>query len=550
MNCEILNAPSTVSRPTWRTASALPYALLVMLGASNAFGQSRDEPNVAPEKQSPNIVFILVDDLGKQDLGVEGSTFYETPNIDRLANRSVRFVNGYSACQVCSPSRAAIQTGKTPARLQITDYINPGGANQPQQWSRNTKLLPASYQPQLPLEETTLAEALKQLGYHTFFAGKWHLGGDGFLPTDQGYDVNVAGRQYGTPPGGYFTPYNNPALKDGPPGEQLPLRLGRETADYIRDRAADSQPYFAMLSFYSVHAPIQTTEQLWEKYQQKAESLGVAAPKQRFIFDRTQEVRQTQDNPLYAGMMESLDTAIGIVLEAVAESGEADNTIVVFTSDNGGVSSGDGYATAALPMRGGKGRQWEGGIRQPFYIHLPAMQQGRESQVLANGTDFFPTLVDLAGGSAPAAVDGVSLVPALLDEPMVDRKLFWHYPHYGNQGGEPSAIVRDENWKLIHYFEDHRNELYNLADDIGEQNDIAAEHPERVAIMLADLKAWMADVDAKMPSANPKYDATAYQESLKQARAVRMKRREQEHQSYLEPDFSPRGGWWENRGKK
>jgi arylsulfatase A-like enzyme len=498
----------------------------------------------------PNFVFILVDDLGRQDLSCEGSTFYETPNIDRLATRSMRFENGYSACQVCSPSRAAIQTGKVPARVRITDYISPSGANQPEQWKRNTRLLPASFEKQLALEEVTIAEALKRLGYHTYFAGKWHLGGAGFLPSNQGYDVNVGGREYGTPPGGYFSPYRNPSLPDGPPGEHLPIRLGRETADYIRSRQSKPSPFFAMLSFYSVHAPIQTTQDLWAKYQAKASDLGLNGPRVRFLFDRTQEVRQVQDNPLYAGMMESLDKAVGLVLAAIEESGQAENTVVIFTSDNGGVSSGDGYATAALPLRGGKGRQWEGGIRQPFYIHVPGKTQGSTTSDFAIGTDFFPTILELAGDTTEHNdLDGRSLVPVLMGQSTQSRPLFWHYPHYGNQGGEPSAIVRDGDWKLIHYFEDGRHELYNLAEDIGEQNDLADQEPERSEQLLAKLMHHLDEVDARYPVRNEQFDEQAYEKSLQQARSVRMRNREAEHAAFLEADFSPRGGWWQFKGK-
>ena len=499
---------------------------------------------------SPNFVFILVDDLGRQDLGCEGSTFYETPHIDQLAARSMRFVNGYSACQVCSPSRAAIQTGKSPASVHITDYISPSGSNQPEQWGRNTRLLPASFEKQLDLSEVTLAEALKLRGYHTYFAGKWHLGGEGFLPTDQGYDVNVGGREYGTPPGGYFAPYRNPSLPDGPPGELLPIRLGRETASYIQGRRGQAAPFFAMLSFYSVHAPIQTTQALWAKYQAKANRLGLAIHRDRFLFDRTQEVRQVQDNPLYAGMMESLDTAIGLVMEAIEESGQAENTVVIFTSDNGGVSSGDGYATAALPLRGGKGRQWEGGIRQPFYIFVPGKTDGSTTDVLASGTDFFPTILELAGDAATHdGLEGRSLVPAIMGQSLPPRSLFWHYPHYGNQGGEPSAIVRNGDWKLIHYFEDGRNELYQLDVDVGEQNDVAGQQPKRVERMLADLMAYLKQVGARYPARNPNFDAQAHEKSLEQARTVRMRNREAEHEALLNVNFKPPGGWWQDKGK-
>ena len=499
----------------------------------------------------PNIVLILVDDLGKQDLSCEGSVFYETPNIDRIAASSLRFDNGYSACQVCSPSRAALQTGKYPPRVHITDYISPNGANQPEQWNRNTRLLPASFALQLALEEQTLAESLKALGYHTFFAGKWHLGGEGFLPTDQGYDINIGGHEYGTPPGGFFAPHRNRAMRDGPPGESLPLRLGQETAEYIRSRSTQAAPFFAMLSFYSVHAPIQTTQALWSKYRDKAESLGLTGPRTRFVFDRTQEVRQTQDNPLYAGMMEAMDTAVGTVLKALQESDQAQETVVIFTSDNGGVSSGDGYATSALPMRGGKGRQWEGGLRQPLYIHVPGKTHGQRTAELASGIDLHPTLVELAGGTLEGLdVDGISLVPALEGAALPPRPLFWHYPHYGNQGGEPSSVVRQGDWKLIHYYEDGRDELYLLSEDIGEQHDLASQQPQQVRRLRGLLDAWLQQIDARLPSENPQFDADAYAAGLEQARTQRMSRREAEHAALLEADYAPAGGWWQQRAQE
>lgn len=533
----------------------------------------------------PNFVFFLVDDMGKYDIVCEGSTFYETPNIDRLASRSCRFDNAYSACQVCSPSRVAIQTGRHPTRIPITDYINPDGANQPERWRHNTRLLPASFELQMPLAERTIAEALKPLGYHNFFAGKWHLGGEGFMPTDQGYDINVGGGKYGHPPNGFFSPYKIETLHDGPHGEQLPLRLAHETADYIRSRADQSAPFFAMLSFYSVHAPIQTTQSLWRKYRDKADQLGLATSGPRFIFDRIQEVRQTQDNPLYAGMMESMDDAVGIVLESLEQSGQAENTVVLFTSDNGGVSSGDGYATAALPLRGGKGRQWEGGIRQPLYIHLPGQTSQTHCDVLTIGTDLFPTLVDLAVGketarlanvarrsavgsqrdlavesetsppsekSDPQAItlDGRSLLPALNGQVMESRPLFWHYPHYGNQGGEPCSIIRDGTWKLIHYYEDGHDELYNLDEDLGEQTDMATTHVEQASRLSTLLTAWLDQTGARFPTPNPRYNSAAAAKSLEQARTVRMPQREVEHAALYDRNFTPQGGWWQDRGGK
>lgn len=501
--------------------------------------------------ERPNFVFILVDDLGKMDLGIEGSQFYETPHIDGLAKRSLRFERGYSACQVCSPSRAAIQTGKFPVRVGITDYISHTGGNQPNRWGRNTKLLPARYQQQLALEEVTIAEALKSHGYSTFFAGKWHLGGDGFTPEEQGYDVNQGGYHFGTPPGGYHSPYRNPKLSDDEPGAELPIRLGNETAKFIREKAKDDSPFFAMLSFYSVHGPIQCSKARFQKFQAKAEAMGLTKRTEpRFLFDRTKEVRQVQDHPVYAGMMAALDDAVGIVLDAIEDADIRSNTVVIFTSDNGGVSSGDGFATSALPLRGGKGRQWEGGIRQPYYIHWPGITNGGTTDVMATGTDFYPTILQMAG--LPAMPDqhrdGVSLVPVLKGASMESRPMFWHYPHYGNQGGEPSTIMIDGDWKLIHYLEDGRNELYDLSGDLSEQTDVAAQNGERVHSMFAEIEQFWKDTDAGMPSKNAKYNSAKANADLARGKAGNP-RREKEHAGYLKADFRPRNGWWDRIGK-
>ena len=503
------------------------------------------------EAAKPNFVFILVDDLGKEDLGIEGSTFYETPHIDALAGRSMRFQRGYSACQVCSPSRAAIQTGKTPARVHITDYISVSGGNQPEKWKRNTKLLPATYSPQLDHEEVTIAETLQQNGYRTYVAGKWHLGSDDFTPTGQGYEINIGGYHWGTPPGGYHSPYKNKNLSDDEPGAELPIRLGRETSNFITEKAKGDAPYFATPPFHSVPGPIPSPENTFETFQAQADKMGLAnRTDPRFILDRTREVRQVQDHPIYAGMMAALDDAVGLVLEAVAESGEADNTIIIFTSDNGGVSSGDGFATSALPMRGGKGRQWEGGIRQPYYILWPGVTNGSTTDVLATGMDFYPTILEIAGLPAMPQqhLDGVSLVPVLKGETTeTERQLCWHYPHDGNQGGEPSAIMIEKNWKLIHYFEDGRNELYNLKRDEGEQNDVSEARLGRAKRMGNLTQAWLSEVGAVRPSENPNYDDAAYKKSLVTLEEKGIPNRNKQHAAFMKSDYVPRGGWWDKR---
>ena len=492
--------------------------------------------------ERPNVVFILADDLGWRDLSVQGSSFYESPNLDRIANAGMRFTAGYAACQVCSPSRASIMLGKYPARHGITDYI---GAAEGAAWKRNTKLLPAKYRHALPSADVSLAEAFQVGGYKTFFAGKWHLGGEGSFPEDHGFDINVGGHHRGSPPGGFFAPFKNPKMKDGPRGESLPLRLGRETADFISTQAKGDQPFFAYLSFYSVHAPIQSTKESWARYREKAARL--TPPDNRFIVDRTSPVRQVQDHPVYAAMVDVMDRAVGLVLTALEKNNLLDNTILVFTSDNGGVSAGDGKATSNLPLRGGKGRQWEGGIREPFFIVWPGVvPPGSTSDQRVIGTDFYPTLLEMAGLPLRPKqhVDGVSLVPILKGGKIKDRPLFWHYPHYGNQGGEPSAIMRDGDWKLIRYYEDDRNELYDLSKDPGEQTDLAAMHADRTRQMRNALQHWLDETGALFPTQNPNFDAKKYAAQQKRTRDVVRPNLEKQAARFLDPNYNPKNNWW------
>lgn len=532
-------------------AEALPTILLAMFvcvtgglvgtATVNAQGETEDA-----KPRPMNVVFILVDDLGKHDLSVEGSTFYETPHIDSLAKRSIRFHQGYACCQVCSPSRASIMLGQFPARHGITDWI---GAAVGTAWNRDDRLLPADYVKQLPLAQTTLAEAFRKANYKTFFAGKWHLGGEGSYPEDHGFDINIGGHHRGSPPGGFFSPYQNPKMKDGPDGESLTLRLADETAAFIRTQQRD-QPFFAMLSFYAVHSPLQTTEALWRKYRDKAAKMPLV--QSRFEIDRTLPVRMVQDNPLYAGMIETMDQAVGRVIQAIEAQGIADRTIVVFTSDNGGVASGDAFATSNLPLRTGKGRQWEGGIRVPYYIHVPGMtDRGMETDVPATGADFYPTLVDLVGLPLRPEQhqDGRSLVPVMQGDQgsiqqMSDRPLVWHYPHYGNQGGEPSGIYREGPWKLIHYYEDDRLELYNLQSDLGERNDQATAQPELAKRMKAKLDDFLATVGARFPATDPRFTEAAAQAKRKRIVEVVLPQLENQHAKLLMPDFVPNKDWW------
>ena len=476
-----------------------------------------------------NFVFFLVDDLGQKDIGIEGSTFYETPHIDKLASSSMRFTHGYATCQVCSPSRASIMLGKYPARIGITDWI---GAATGKNWRRNDRILPPANRESLPHDDVSLAEAMKEAGYKTFFAGKWHLGGQGSFPEDHGFDVNLGGHHRGWPPGGFFSPYKNPKLTDGPKGESLTLRLARETAQFIE--AHKDQKFFAYLSFYAVHAPIQTTDALRAKYVQKAKDGGLA--KTRFLFDRTLPVRQVQDNPIYAGMMETVDRAVGMVMEKLDELGLADNTVVIFTGDNGGVSSGDAFATSNLPLRGGKGRQWEGGIREPYYIKAPGVaKDGSVSEVPVTGTDFYPTILELAGIPLKPQqhVDGVSLVPLLRGETITDRDLYWHYPHYGNQGGEPCAIIRSGRWKLIHYYEDGRNELYDIKEDVGEQTDRLKSQPRVAQELTAKLDDWLKETGALIPEKDDRFDPAKKKQRIEHLKTGLLRVLEEQHARYF-----------------
>jgi arylsulfatase A-like enzyme len=454
----------------------------------------------------PNIVFFLADDLGQRDIGAYGSTFYETPNLDRLAREGARFTDAYAACPVCSPTRASILTGQWPQRTGITDFIAPDNSNGPEKWRRNTALLPAPNRDRLALDAPTLAKAMKAEGYATFFAGKWHLGPEGHWPENQGFDHNLGGNERGGPYGGrkYFSPYGNPRLTDGPDGEHLPDRLASETSRFIA--ANRDRPFFAYLSFYSVHTPLMAREDLRLKYEEKRRRLGLEA---RWGREGPREVRLVQEHAVYAGMVEAMDLAVGKVLAKLDELGLRENTLVIFTSDNGGLSTSEGWPTSNLPLRGGKGWMYEGGIREPLLMRWPAvLAAGRVIDVPVSSPDFFPTLLD-ATGANPAPnhrLDGVSLLPVLRGETLPERALYWHYPHYGNQGGAPSAAIRRGSWKLIEWMEDQRAELFDLAKDPSENNDLANREPARVATLRAELKNWQTEIRVRYPTPNPAYD--------------------------------------------
>jgi arylsulfatase A-like enzyme len=510
-------------------------------------GCTKKTEDTATSLSKPNFLFILADDYGYHDSGIMGSTYYETPNIDRIASEGMIFTDGYATCQVCSPSRASIMLGTFPARHGITDWI---GAKTGEDWrkaGRFNQLLPPEYVHKLPSDAVTLPEALKEGGYKTFFAGKWHLGDSTSWPKSHGFDTNIGGWDAGSPSGGYFSPYTNPNLENKKDGENLSMRLAAETVEFMEENnpKITGAPFFAFLSFYAVHGPIQTTQEKWAKYRKKAEAAGIVG--KGFEMGHFLPIRQVQDNPVYAGLVEQMDDAVGEVLNAVRELGLGDNTVIVFTSDNGGVAAGDAFATSNLPLRAGKGYQFEGGIREPYFMVVPGITKGGErNSTPVTGTDFYPTILDLAGLELKPEqhIDGKSLVPILKGSTLAERPLIWHYPHYGNQGGEPSSIIRQGDWKLIHYYEDDREELYNLKDDLSETNDIANENTERVGEMSNKLFALLDKMGARYPTKDPEWTAELEKKHLDQVVNNRWPRLEKQRMEFLSPDFDPKNDWW------
>lgn len=395
-------------------------------------------------------------------------------------------------------------SGMWPQRTGITDYI--GAPLKPEAWKRNTKLLPAPFSDRLALDAPTLAKSLKSAGYATFFAGKWHLGPEGWWPENQGFDLNLGGIDRGGPYGGnkYFSPYGNPRLSDGPPGEHLPDRLANETAKFIT--ANKDRPFFAYYSFYDVHTPLMARDDLRKKYEEKRKRLGL---QERWGREGDRDVRLIQEHSVYAAMVEAMDKAVGTVLTRLDELGLRDDTIVIFTSDNGGLSTSEGWPTSNQPLRAGKGWLYEGGIREPLLVRWPSVvKAGSVNNTPVSSPDFFPTLLDVAGAQPQPnqILDGTSLLPVFKGETLTERPLFWHYPHYGNQGGAPGAAIRRGDWKLIEWFEDNRLELFHLSEDLGEQTDLAEKEPQRASQLRDELNAWQKRVGAKYPIPNPNFD--------------------------------------------
>lgn len=464
-----------------------------------------------PSMTQPNFVFILIDDLGWRDLACFGSSFYETPHLDRLARQGLRFTDAYAACPVCSPTRASLLTGRYPARIGLTDWIDWGGRIHP----ARGQLVDVPYVRHLPLAEVTSASRLRTRGYRTWHVGKWHLGTEDAYPERHGFDVNVGGCYLGSPgAGGYFSPYAIPGLPPGPPGEYLTDRLTDEALALIRQR--DDRPFFLNLWYYAVHTPIQAKADKIEKYRAKARALGLdrqAALEEGEFFptEHKRHLRVTrrvrQSDPAYAAMVESMDENVGRILAALEDEGLADNTLVLFASDNGGLSSAEGSPTCNAPLAEGKGWMYEGGTRTPFLAYWPGrIAAGAACSAPVCSIDVFPTLTELAGlAPEPSAIDGASLVPLLrgATRDWTREALFWHYPHYGNQGGTPGSSVRAGDYKLIEFYEDGRLELYNLADDVGETCNLAEAEPAQARHLHDLLRAWRHDVAARYPQRNP-----------------------------------------------
>jgi len=449
-----------------------------------------------PKGKRPNIVFILIDDMGWADVGCFGSNLYETPSIDRLASEGLRFTDGYAACPVCSPTRASIMTGKYPARLRLTNFI--AG----RRTLKGSPILPADFLVYMPNEEVTIAEVLKSAGYATCHIGKWHMGGEKeHLPESQGFDVNIGGTGSGMPRS-YFWPRwkGNPPIRGNFDGEYLPDRLSEEACNFIE--AHKQQPFFVYLSHHAVHIPIEGKANKVAKYQIKIKT--------------NHPLKGQQNNPYYAAMVESVDESVGRVMDTLRRLKIDDHTIVVFFSDNGGLSVREGKytpATTNAPLRAGKGYLYEGGIREPWIVKWPGVvRPGSVCKVPVISVDFFPTVCEMVGldrrsVKTKGPIDGVSVVPLLKNpDATLDREaIYWHYPHFSNQGGRPGGAIRVGDFKLIERYEFGTLELYDLKKDLGETTNLADKTPHKARQLRQMLHHWRKEVNANMPRPNPNY---------------------------------------------
>jgi len=463
-----------------RLAQFIVFLLFIMASNSRA------------DESRYNIVLFLIDDLGWMDLGCQGSTYYKTPHIDKLAAEGVRFTDAYAACAVCSPTRASILTGKYPARLLLTDWLPSG------RWDPKSRLVEGRKIRGLPVEELTLAEVLRDAGYQTIHIGKWHLGSEPFcLPQHHGFDINIAGNAHGAP-GQYFFPYEGNwlipttahraqwnVLPDGEAGEYLTDRLTDEAVGLIEQ--AGDQPVFLYFPHYGVHSPLQAPEKLTRKYER--------VPKAK-----------RQGKPVYAAMVESIDKSVGRVLDALRASGKEHDTVVIFTSDNGGFYK----ATSNAPLRANKGSYYEGGIRVPLIIKWPKVAQaGRVIHAPVISNDLYPTCLSAAGVELNPSqhMDGVNLKPLLSETDKLPREsLFWHFPHYNKHpSSHPSSVIRKGDWKLIESFDPAAVELYNLKTDLSETMNLAEEQPDRRDKLLKEIETWRISVRAEYMVPNPNF---------------------------------------------
>lgn len=473
------------------------------------------------EESRPNVLFFVADDLGWSDLGCYGSTFYETPHIDQLARDGVLFTNAYASCPVSSPTRVSIQTGRYPVRVGVTDWIR-GRYHNPERRKEIEELcpvLPPENVFNMPLEEVTIAEVLKDHGYRTAFIGKWHVAEDSTAyPQHQGYDINVGGWGKGSPgPGGYFVPYNNPYLPDGPEGEYLTDRLGDECVELL-NKYKDA-PFFINFSFYQVHTPLIGKPEKVQYYEEKARKMGLdtisrthdnspAWKAQQPFSSNGYRERMIQSHIVYAAMISSMDDNVGKIVSELKRLGLYENTIIVFTSDNGGLSTSEGSPTCNYPLRGGKGHLHEGGIRVPLLMSwTEGIPRDHVSDSPVTSVDYFPTILDLLNISMPEQleIDGISIKPALRGEKQKRDAMYWHYPHYSNQGSRPGGAIREGDYKLIEFFDTGERELYCLSEDMSETNNLVDTEHEVADELYDKLDKWRKSTGAKMPTKNPNY---------------------------------------------
>lgn len=525
--------------------------MLALLICCSAIGQMQK-----PARKM-NVILFLVDDLGYMDVGYNGSSFYETPHLDSFSKVSARFTNAYAACHVCSPSRAAILTGKSPARMNLTDWL-PGRKDFPFQQLQNVKV-----NQELPAGEKTLADALKANGYKTAIFGKWHLGEDPATPETRGFDLHQPQWSKGWPNETYFAPYGMKGLEDAPKGEYLTDRLTTEAVNYIEQNK--DQPFFIYLSHYAVHDPIMGRPDLVKKYKDKLAKMpkpqgepfilepnpdtskqftraeltamlkDTAYSGHAILPNRIVKVKQFQDNVEFAAMVESMDESFGRVMNKLKELGIADNTIVIFFSDNGGMSAANfgnptrriaeknldkAYASSNLPLRGAKGWFYEGGIKEPLLINWPGKTKANEViDAPVIGMDLYPSILNMLNLPLMPKQhqDGASMVPLLLGKTKKSphEALYWHFPHYSNHGGQsPSGAVRYGNYKLIEYYEHHTVQLFDLSKDPGEQNDLAAKDPATAKKLTNMLHEWLKKSGAKLNTPNPDFGKPATQSKV------------------------------------